>query len=129
MEYTATALMTVYKMPTGLSAAVSFTGPTTSASDDLINVIGSGASYGTEIEAASRVCGADNECPIVLTLTGRDADVSNAAEIAATGQVTVVDASAQMQYGTTPTYAYDAVLGKVTIKRYTATASETTVAP
>jgi hypothetical protein len=77
------------------------------------------------MEAAARVCGADNECPIVLTLTDMDTEVPNST----VAQVKVVDAATKAQYGTTPTYAYDAVLGTVTIERYTATASATTVAP
>ena len=118
VEYTATAIAasSVYVMPSGVTATVSFGGSGAVASDSSIAALSVGASYGPQAQSG-QVCGDGNTSSIVLALTGCDT-TSNEAEIRASS-VTCVDSSTLAPYGSVPTYTYVSGSHSASIGTYT----------
>ena len=116
VNYTETVLLAenIYKLPSGLSAVVSFVGSSISGLDNYITTLAIGASYGSE--AGNTLCGPGNTSSILLTLTGFDSVTENTNEIT---KVTCVNSSTLVAVGTDPTYTYTSSSHSAFIKLYT----------
>jgi hypothetical protein len=116
VTYTDTVLLAenIYKLPSGLSAVVSFVGSSTSGLDSFISTLAIGASYGSDADNA--LCGPGNTSSILLTLTGFDSVTENTNEIT---KVTCVNSSTLVAVGTDPTYTYTSSSHSASIKLYT----------
>jgi hypothetical protein len=116
VTYTETVLLAenIYKLPSGLSAVVSFVGSSTSGLDSFISTLAIGASYGSD--AGNALCGPGNTSSILLTLTGFDSVTENTNEIT---KVTCVNSSTLVAVGTDPTYTYTSSTHSASIKLYT----------
>jgi len=116
VTYTNTVLLAenIYKMPSGLSAVVSFVGESISVLDSFISTLAIGASYGSD--AGNALCGPGNTSSIVLTLTGLDTVTENTNEIT---KVMCINSSTLVALGTDPTYTYTSSTHSASIKLYT----------
>ena len=116
VTYTETVLLAenIYKLPSGLSALVSFVGSSTSGLDSFISTLAIGASYGSD--AGNALCGPGNTSSILLTLTDFDSVTENTNEIT---KVTCVNSSTLVAVGTDPTYTYTSSTHSASIKLYT----------
>jgi hypothetical protein len=116
VTYTETVLLAenIYKLPSGLSAVVSFVGSSTSDLDSFISTLAIGASYGSD--AGNALCGPGNTSSILLTLTDFDSVTENTNEIT---KVTCVNSSTLVAVGTDPTYTYTSSTHSASIKLYT----------